>query len=100
MRSVNVMQGAAAKLADVPDMADCYASAEPDRQGIFGAFPEDTASDDEKDMVCWDFDIHAAMLIRAQRDSNSYASSETSTAVSRTSFRRRGRRAAKGKGRS
>lgn len=53
---------------------------------------------DDNDNICWDFDIHAALLIREKRDSTySYASSDASTAVSRSSRHRRGRRHAKAK---
>lgn len=61
---------------------------------------DDDISDMDDDHMCWDFDSAAAMHIRAQRDNKSYASSETSTAVSRTTRRRRGRRVAKGKAKS
>lgn len=67
-------------------------------------FSEFDAQADENDLICWDFDIHAALLIRARRDSAGYASSidasDTSTAVSRSARRRRGRRVAKAKAKS
>jgi len=101
-RPGNMVQEIAPKLADTVDRSEHYASAELVKGRVVDEFSECGSSDDEKDHVCWDFDIHAALLIRAQRDSNSYASSETSTAVSLTpaSRRRRGRRVAKGKARS
>jgi len=60
-------------------------------------FSEHGAESDEQGFTCWDFDIHAALAMRAQRDLNGYASSDTSTAVSRSARRRRGRRSAKAK---
>jgi hypothetical protein len=61
------------------------------------AFSDSGVADDKNDDVCWDFDPYAALLTRAQRDTNGYASSDTSTAVSRSSRPRRGRRHAKAK---
>jgi len=58
------------------------------------------STSDQADHICWDFDIHAALLVRTHRGSNGYASSETSTAPSRSARRRRGRRVAKAKAKS
>lgn len=100
--STCMMPEIVSKLANAEAGEEDGAGAELGKHSVVDAFSECDSSDDEKDNVCWDFDIHSALLIRAQRDANSYASSETSTAVScsRSSHRRRGRRAAKGKVRS
>lgn len=71
-----------------------------ERESCDDAFSEYGADADEQGLTCWDFDIHAALAIRAQRDLSGYASSDTSTAVSRSARRRRGRRAAKAKAQS
>jgi len=100
--SATLMQEAIANLVGpaVAMLSEPLDPREHDAEINVDAFSEYDSSEDDQDHVCWDFDIHAALLIRAKRDTSSYASSETSTAVSRTSRRRRARRVAKVKSRS
>jgi len=92
--AMNVLPEVVAKLAN-------YTKQSLIEQEIFAEVSSDCDSAaDEADLICWDFDIHAALLIRAHRGSNGYASSETSTAPSRSARRRRGRRVAKAKAKS
>jgi len=75
----------------------CYLEQDAFSDSCIDAFSDYAVESDEQGLTCWDFDIHAALEIRAKRDLNGYASSDASTAVSRSARRRRGRRAAKAK---
>lgn len=96
--AVNVLPQVAARLSEL--LAPAEQAPDEEQSWLEDEFSECGTEDDEKDLICWDFDIHAALLIRSQRDSNGYASSDASTAVSRSARRRRGKRLAKGKAKS
>lgn len=88
----------AAKLAELAEIPDpCKCTVPPLHENVPTDYESSECASTGNDYhhVCWDFDFQAALLVRARHNASMDACSDASTAVSRSSRRRRGRRAAK-----